>query len=262
MRLVHAIADYGPGDLAFSEMISALARHLPDDVRWHPTPVESFNTLATGFIVGQLGLVQESVPTVIYANCAPRQDKTEARDDNEGEGLLYGKLRNGVQLLVVNSGLSLSFVREHLSELYATEVPEGGSQFRSRDVFPPFVGKVFREDLSFLKRPIDPLKIIPEVPAARIGYVDSFGNLKTTFRDGDPELEGLKPGQRLDLMINGIQRTVTVQTGSFHVRQGDIAFAPGSSGFERRFWEVFQRGGSASITYGNPRVGALVEMSR
>ena len=51
MKLVHVIADYGPGDLAFSEMISALARHLPADAHWHTTPVESFNTLATDIAV-------------------------------------------------------------------------------------------------------------------------------------------------------------------------------------------------------------------
>lgn len=45
MKLVHVIADYGAGDLAFAEMIAALACHLPEDARWHTTPVESFNTL-------------------------------------------------------------------------------------------------------------------------------------------------------------------------------------------------------------------------
>lgn len=263
MKLVHVIADYGPGDLAFSEMIAALARHLPEDARWHATPVESFNTLSTGFIVAQLGLQQPSLRpehTVVYANCAPRQDQRSERQDNAGEGLLYGKLRGGVPLLVVNSGWSLSFVRDHLEELWSLNVGDSGSQFRSRDVFPPVVGKVTRGELDLLRTRLDPQQVIPALPGARVAYIDSFGNLKTTSREGDPRLDALEPGQRLDLRINGVQRGVPVATGSFGVREGDMAFAPGSSGHDRRFWEVFQRGGSAFQTYGLPRAGAPIEI--
>jgi hypothetical protein len=262
MKLVHVIADYGAGDLAFSEMISALARHLPEDAHWHTTPVESFNTLATGFIVGQLGLQDgERRPeqTIIYANCAPRQDVRDSRKDNAGEGLLYGRLKNGVPVLVVNSGWSLSFVREQLEELWSMDVGDSGSQFRSRDIFPQAVGRVARGDLGMLKERLD-VGIIPEIPAQRVGYIDSFGNLKTTIRDGDELIAKLEPGQRLDVRINGVQRAVTVVSGSFGVREGDMAFAPGSSGHDKRFWEIFQRGGSAFHTYGAPKVGAPIEI--
>lgn len=263
MKLVHVIADYGPGDLAFSEMISALARHLPDDAHWHTTPVESFNTLATGFIVGQLALQDAELRPefcTIYANCAPRQDVRSERKDNAGEGLLYGRLRNGVPVLVVNSGWSLSFVRDELEELWSLSIGDSGSQFRSRDLFPPVVGRVMKGQLDFLKERLDPLAAIPEPPARRIAYIDSFGNFKTTIRDGDPTLQNLQPGQRFDVRINGVQRAVTVVKGSFGVREGDMAFAPGSSGHERRFWEIFQRGGSALESFGRPRVGTLLEM--
>jgi hypothetical protein len=263
MKLVHVVADYGAGDLAFSEMISALARHLPRDAHWHTTPVESFNTLATGFIVGQLGLQEQNLrpdTMLIYANCAPRQDKREEREDNAGEGLLYARLNNGVPLLVVNSGWSLSFVRDQIAELWSLKIGDSGSQFRSRDIFPPVVGKVLEGDLSMRGQQLDALKLIPEIPTARVAYIDSFGNLKTTIRDGDPLLQRIKEGQRLDVRINGVQRGVTATTGSFGVREGDMAFAPGSSGHDRRFWEIFQRGSSAYFSYGNPRVGAPIEL--
>lgn len=264
MTLVHIIGDYGPGDLAFSEILSALARHLPENSRWHTTSVESFNTIATGFVVAQLGLQKSELrpdQTIIYANCAPREDATGARADNEGEGLLFGRLHNGVPLLAVNSGHSLSFVRDELQELWSTDAGRAGSQFRSRDLFPPLVGKAARGEFDFLRDRLEPARVIPDVPSAVIGYIDSFGNLKTTFRGGDEELERLEPGQRVDLRINGIRRTATVASGSFSVREGDIAFAPGSSGHTSRFWEVFQRGGSALQTFGGPRVGAPIELS-
>lgn len=264
MTFIHVICDYGPGDLAFAEVIAALSAHLPEGSDWHVTSVASFDTLATGFALAQLGLQNEALrpnDTIVFANCAPREDRSQARSDNEGEGLLYGVLKNGVPIVVVNSGLSLSFVREDLKELWTVRVNKGKSQFRSRDFFPLVVGKVIRGDQSFLKQKLDPRRVVLPRPRGVIGYVDSFGNIKTTFRTGDPQVSHLRPGQRLKAEINGVERTVTVATGSFNVEEGDIAFSPGSSGHDNRYWEVFQRGGDAWRTYKKPAVGALIQIS-
>ena len=46
--LVHVIADYGPGDLAYAEVRQRLALHLPGaDVVY--TPVPPFDTVSAGF---------------------------------------------------------------------------------------------------------------------------------------------------------------------------------------------------------------------
>jgi len=263
MRLIHVVADYGPGDLAFSEMISALARNLPDDYQWQPTPVGSFDTLATGFIVAQLGLQDKALraaETIIYANCAPRRDINEARGNNEGEGVLYGLLSNDVPILVVNSGYSLSFVRHELKELWTVKVDRGGSQFRSRDIFPPLVGKIAHGEFDFKDSQLKALEVIPERPIGVVAYIDSFGNLKTTYREGDKEIANLKRGQQIHVKINGTVRPARVATGSFNVVEGEIAFAAGSSGHQQRFWEIFRRGESAWATFGKPQVGAHVEL--
>lgn len=261
MRLLHIVADYAPGDLAFSEMISALARHLPDDFRWHYTTVDSFDTIATGFVVAQLGLQDHDLRPeglLLYVNCAPRKDRIEARLRNEGEKLLYAVLNNGVEVAIVNSGFSISFIRDSIKELWSLSIERGGSQFRSRDIFPPVVGQIANKNLKVKRELIDPREHVPDIPEGVVGYVDSFGNLKTTFRDGDPVVTCLKDGQRIKLLINGYERTARVASGSFNVEEGDVAFAPGSSGHKRRFWEIFQRGGSAWLSYGQPRVGSQI----
>jgi len=53
--LIHVIADYGPGDLAFAEVAQRIKLCLPDA---EPlcTPVPAFATLAAGLCVAQLGL--------------------------------------------------------------------------------------------------------------------------------------------------------------------------------------------------------------
>lgn len=261
--LVHLICDYAPGDMAWAEVLSAVHAVLPQQWSTHPTSVGSFETISTGFLVGQLGLGQRPLRPdnlIVFANCAPRKDLRDARRNNEGEGLLYAKLTSGVGLIAVNSGYSMSFVRDDIEELWSIQVDAGGSQFRSRDNFPRVIGMLAANDMSFLWHKLDPAEHIPEAPTECIGYVDSFGNLKTTYRDGEASLVGLQSGQRVRVIIGGIIRTATVASGSFNVMEGDLAFAPGSSGHARRYWEFFQRGGSASLEFSRPAVGTKISI--
>ena len=260
-RYLHLICDYSPGDMAWSEVFSAFSIILPEDVRMHMSSVASFDTVATGFVVGQLALADPQVrPSnmLIFANCAPRKDIKQARQKNEGEGLLFAALNNEVQVLAVNSGHSLSFIRSEIRNLWSTQLEGDGSQFRSRDFFPKIVGQALRNDRSFVLHKLDDLSIIPEEPQEAIAYIDSFGNIKTTFRTGDQKVAQLGPGDRLKVIIGSTIRTATVATGSFNVMEGDLAFAPGSSGHERRYWELFQRGGSAWREFGKPSTGTRV----
>lgn len=259
MEFLHIIADYGPGDLAFSEIQAVFAGLLPG-LRTVTTTAPSFNTVSTGFLVAQLGSDPYlSGKGAVFANCAPRADDATEREDNEGEGLLLALTRHDIPLFVVNSGYSLSFLKEDIQELWQLEVSSAGSQFRSRDNFPVAVAKVLQGDESIKKAKL-PLTHIPDPPRLQIGYVDSFGNLKTTLRTGDSLLDKFEPGQRIAIRINGIRRSAQVAGGSFQVEEGDIAFAPGSSGRQRPFWEIFQRGGSAWQTYGAPLPGAPLEL--
>lgn len=258
---VHIICDYGPGDLAWAEVSASMAAGLPGDIRFHLTSVGSFETIATGFVIAQLGLVDPHLRPenlLIFANTAPRKDRKDARTDNEGEGLLYGVLKNGVRVIAVNSGYSLSFIRTELNELWSTNVEQRGSQFRSRDFFPRVVKNVFHGDLTFQSQRLDPLSVCLEEPHGVVGYIDSFGNMKTTFREGNPEIVSLRQGRRLRVIVGSVVRTATVATGSFDVMEGDLAFAPGSSGHDRRYWELFKRGGSAWREFGSPGVGEKI----
>ncbi len=261
--LVHLICDYAPNDLAWAEIMASVSARLPNGVRTHLTTVGSFETVATGFVVAQLGLADKELrpeQLILFANCAPRKDRRDARADNEGEGLLYGVLKNGVQVIAVNSGYSLSFVRADFDELWSVDVKNEGSQFRSRDFYPRILGQAAARDLSFKRHRLDPIELIPEPPSRVIGYVDSFGNLKTTIRSGDPLTTAFAPGERIKVVIGHVVRTATVATGSFNVMEGDLAFAPGSSGYDRRFWEFFQRGGSAASEFGHPAVGTKIQI--
>lgn len=260
---VHLVCDYAQGDLAWAEVMAALSCKLHDDTRLHTTSVHPFDTISTGFVVAQLALSSKQLRPanmLVFANTAPRKDRREARAHNEGEGLLFATLKNGVQVLAVNSGHTLSFVRADIQELWTTNVEEQGSQFRSRDFFPLAVSKAARGDFSFIHHKLSIDEHVPEEPKEVVGYIDSFGNIKTTIRTGDSKVAALAPGARVKLTIGTHTSTATVATGSFNVLEGDLAFAPGSSGHDRRFWELFKRGGSASFEFGHPTTGSAVKI--
>ena len=62
--LVHIVADYGHGDLAFAAVVQRIRTHLPDA---EPvlTPVPAFATLAAGFCIAQLGLNTAPPGTIV-----------------------------------------------------------------------------------------------------------------------------------------------------------------------------------------------------
>jgi hypothetical protein len=255
---ISLIADYGSGDPAFMEVTQRLLIALPQaQIHWLSVP--PFSTLATGFWIAQLGLNPGAGDRLIYHNCAPRQDDPEARRDNEGEGLTYALLPNGVRVVGVNAGYTLSFIKNHAKVLHTVDVSRGGSQFRSRDVFPPAAAAIAQGDLSLLG---DSLLAdqIPDVPLDRIAWVDGYGNIKTTIPFHTTDLQ---PEAKVVIRIGDVVSDAIYSDGSFKVPEGTLAFAPGSSGWSTpegtlRWMELFLRGGNAWERFGKPRLNQRV----
>ncbi|HEY9749709.1 MAG TPA: hypothetical protein V6C63_13575 [Allocoleopsis sp.] len=257
--LIHIIADYGPGDLAFAEVVQRIKLHLPDA---EPvlTPVPAFSTLAAGFCVAQLGLNEAPAGTIIYHNVAPRQDDDQARTANAGERLAFARLPNGVRVIGVNAGYAFSFIRDVAVELRWAAVPAEGSQFRSRDLFPQAAAAIALGQPAALDDVLDPADI-PDVPENCIAYIDGYGNLKTTIK---PTTHQVEVGSAITVQIGDQVQTAIASDGSFAVEPGQIAFAPGSSGWtdatghETRWMELFLRGHSAWEAFGRPAIGAVI----
>jgi S-adenosylmethionine hydrolase len=259
---INLIADYGTGDPAFSEVSQRLQMALPQ-ARINVLSVPPFSTLATGFWIAQLGLNPSPEQHVIYHNCAPRQDDPEARQNNEGEGLTYVLLSNGVKVVGVNAGYTLSFIKGHAKSIQIVNVSRGGSQFRSRDVFPPAVAAIANNDLSVLGDVLLPEQI-PDVPLDRIAWIDGYGNIKTTI---PAHMISLEPESKVVIRIGDVVSDAIYSDGSFRVSEGTLAFAPGSSGWPRaaggepqRWMELFLRGGNAWERFGKPRINQKVTL--
>ncbi len=243
------IADYGTGDPAFGEVIQKLTL-LDPGVRVNPTSVPDFSTIATGFWTAQFALVNPLANMIIYTNVDPRTEIKDSRPKNEGSKFAYAKLKNGVRICGVNRGYCFSFIKPHVESFHLLNVANKGSQFRSRDFYPEAVIGIAKGDKNFIGEMLD-TQTIPDVPVNRIAWTDGYGNMKTTSRKSQLSFA---PGQPLIITLNGMKRTAFYTDGTFSVREGELAFAPGSSGGEDKFMEIFLRGLSAWKEFGKPTI--------
>jgi S-adenosylmethionine hydrolase len=246
-NLIHLIADYGVGDPAFAEVIQKL-KLLISESTIIPTSIPAFSTLATGFWTCQYATVNPIPGMFIYTNTAPRKDNKNIRENNEGEKLMYAKLQNGVTVIGVNAGFCFSFIKKFIQEYHEINVANKGSQFRSRDFYPDAVAGIILNNGNYIGLKAD-ISTLPEFPSAKIAWIDGYGNIKTTSRKSEINF---KPGQPVLIELNGMKRTAFFTDGTFSVREGELAYAPGSTGATDPFMEIFLRGLSAWREFGKP----------
>lgn len=257
---IQLIADYGTGDPAFGEVIQRL-KALNPDLQIHPTSVPAFSTIATGFWIAQYARGAQPSNFFIYANTAPRKDEKQKRKNNAGEKLVYAKLKNNCQVVAVNSGYSFSFLKDEIAQLNLVKIPNQGSQFRSRDYYPHAVNGIINQEFEkYIGDKINPQDSIPDLPIDRLAYADGYGNMKTTIAKSQVSF---KPGAKVKVLLNQVKRLATYASGNFEVKEGELAFAPGSSGKKGdEFLEIFLRGGSAWELFSQPKVESVISFEK
>jgi S-adenosylmethionine hydrolase len=250
------IADYGIGDPAFTEVALQLTKRIPR-VTILPQSTPPFSTLNTGFWIYQLGVVDGLKDTFIFSNTAPRFEDDAAQKNNKGEKFAYAKLKNGVEIMAVYAGYTFSFIKPYIETFHLVNVSNEGSQFRSRDNFPEAVARMVAKDVTVIGEKIAAENIL-DVPQQKIGSVDGYGNIKTTTTLSKCSYD---PGQKLSITLNNKTIEATFTDGIFNIPQGEVAFAPGSSGHSDRFMEIFYRGKSAWELFGKPAVESSFTIS-
>ena len=243
------IADYGVGDPAFSEVELQLLTRIPQATIL-PQSTPPFSTLNTGFWIYQLGMAEGLRNTFIYSNTAPRFEDDAAQKNNKGEKFAYAKLKNGIEVMAVYAGFTFSFIKPHIETFHLVNVLNEGSQFRFRDNFPEAIASMIVKDKTVIGEQIS-TENIPDAPSLRIGSIDGYGNIKTTTRLSECTYE---PGQIIKISLNNKTLEATFTDGIFNIPQGHLAFAPGSSGHDDRFMEIFYRGKSAWELFEKPAV--------
>lgn len=247
--IIQLIADYGTGDPAFAEVIQKLT-YLDRHIRVRASSVPPFSTIATGLWISQFATVNAFSGLIIYSNTAPRMKHTEEGGNILGGQFAYTLLDNGVIVAAVNVGHCFSFIKSQMKSLHVVHVSNHGSQFRSRDFYPDAVIGIAHGEEQWIGEEI-PLSSILPPPADKIGFIDGYGNLKTTMRR---TMNTIPVGTRIQIVVNEVQREGVVGDETYYVEDGKISFAPGSTGGDDRFMEIWVRGGSAWEAFGKPKV--------
>lgn len=243
------IADYGIGDPSFTEVALQLREFVPNTFII-PQSTPPFSTLNTGFWIYQIALTPNLKNTYIFSNTAPRKDNKNAQKNNGGEKLMYARLSNGFQILAVNAEYVFSFVKPYIEKFHYANVQNQGSQFRSRDFYPRAVGHMINKEKALLGEKGD-INTIPDVPKNLIASIDGYGNIKTTTQSSQIKFH---PGQTIAIEIHKQKHLATYTDGVFNIKDGALAFAPGSSGHNDKFMEIFVRGGNAYKLFDSPNV--------
>lgn len=253
----YVIADYGVGDGAFAEVAAKLrAQH--GGISAEKLSVPPFSTISTGFWIRQMGIEDAYPGMVIFSNTAPRGTPEAVRwQGDERQRLLFAMLDTGVPVFAISSGFNWSFVKDRIAvlpddsrALFDLNIPNSGSQFRSRDVYPDAVVKILRRDDSILGDQLDPSQI-PDVPLNRVAYIDGYGNIKTTTRVSQfpPDL---KSERFINVRIGSAKAVVFNGLSNAEAGIEDLGLVGGSSGGADPFLEMYKRGGSAAYVFGNP----------
>lgn len=260
--IIYVIADYGDlHDLAFAEVTQRLYAEMDGvDCAIQTFAVPAFDTYATGFALAQTALNSRlGMRHKFFVNTAPRKDDITPRVNNAGEGFVYAKLHNGVEICAVNSGYSLAFIKDAAVEIREVKCEKHGSQFRSRDIFPPAFARVIKGDHSILGA--DMRDAVPNFPHDVLCYTDGYGNMKCSI---DPARVDAVKGKHLILNVNGQQQVARAADGIFGVADGEYCVSKGSSGWtlpsgkEIKFTEIVKRGGNAAKSFAKPTGGTPI----
>lgn len=266
--LLHVVCDYAPAGMEFGEIVTRLDHDLaePSKVRIQTTSVPSLDTMAVGFVTAQYALAPYSGRMVIYGNAAPRRNSNKAAKNNMDHGIKYARLKNGVEVINVNSEYAFGFMKDQIVEFYNIDCPNSGSQFRSRDFFPERVAKIINGDRSVLTEKLN-IDDIPDISNNKVAWTDGFGNIKTTMRLSDLQKMGFEPGESVQVILNGVSMTGVVGVGGFSVDRGVLAVNIGSSGYEDPFIEFFLRvhhisEKAAAVRFDYPEGGTEFELKK
>lgn len=259
---ISVIADYGPlSDMAFAEVTQSIYSEMGGQrLRLKEYSVPPFDTHATGFFLAETAINSKlGRKHLFYVNTAPRHDDESPKADAEGEKLVYVKLFNGVRIVAVNSGHSLSFIKPAIEEASIVEVENAGSQFRSRDFYPKVLAEIARDNYD---RITSREPEIPDMPENVVCITDGYGNLKTSV---DPQELEAYTGQFLSVAVNGHKHFVKAGKSIFDVPDGHLCMAKGSSGWalpdgtRKEFTEIVCRSGNAFVLYRKPKGGTSVK---
>ena len=238
----------------YSNIISVLTQRSKPIYHVHNTPAQ--DTIGGAYDLAQITRnAARGIGNVVFLNCAPRKKQRGQHDNNQGEDVYVGMLRNGT-VIGATGEESFTFFRDLIEqndlELYKANVQTHGSQFRSRDYWPLYTLTLvnqlrdlaqdgqWKADLSKDERKalLSQINVIDTAIIADLNAVpkaadtpavvryDVHDNLKLNIRADDfpSDLNAV------NVTINGVTETLSLGKSMFKEGAGKISFSEGSTG--------------------------------
>jgi hypothetical protein len=227
-RLIQIVADYGPGDLLFAELVQRL-RLVAPEAELCATRVAPGDTLAAGLCVAQLALTRgPDNRLVVHDVAGPTGD----------EQLWIGRTHDGALVVGADRGWSWSFVAHEVSELCALDVP-------ARAELALGVRHALAGHPHAVRAVIDRHRVLPP-PECVVVWTDRAGNLQTTLVAA--------PAERVVVRIGNHRAPARLGDGRHAPAAGELVLEPGTRGLQR----LTLGGGSAAERFGEPAAGTAM----
>jgi hypothetical protein len=137
-RLLHLVADYWAGDLAYAELVQRLELVVPG-TEVLLTQVPRRDTLAAGSCVARLALAPGPPDRLVVHDVgAPRAEAGSTAH------FCVGRTRDGVAVVGANVGFTWSFVAEHVCGPCYLEIPAEGSSHGAPELLAAAVVRVVK----------------------------------------------------------------------------------------------------------------------
>ncbi len=250
-RLLQLVADYGPGELAFAELLQRLGLVLPDaEVR--ATRVPPGDTLAAGFCVARLALGDGPADRLVVHDVVARSASPSA------DLLCFARGPDGVAVIGPNHGWSWSFVVDEVCGPCYLEVPASTPAGRNPELLAAAVVRIARRQPHALRGPVPRAEVAP-LPRRAVAYVDGDGNLVTTMAQLPAAL-----GSRLRIRIGCVSVPARVAALGDRLPDDELVLRPVSSGWalrgggRRSLVELHLPGGTAAARFDDPPIGAPI----
>lgn len=229
--LILLVADYGPGDLGFAQVVQRLARAAPD-AQVLPTLVPRADTLAAGLCVAALALGDGPRDRVVVHDVAgPARDRR----------FWIGRCGDDALVVGADRGWAWSFVAPRATQICALDVPADTD-----------VALAVRHGLTrhphALCAVID-RATVPPPPECVLVWTDRAGNLQTTL--------AAAPAEPVMVSIGDRREPARLGDGHGGGAAGELVLEPGTRGLQR----LSVGGGSAAERFGDPAAGTPVELT-
>lgn len=272
MKKLITVADWGNDSLNRQEFKSVVEAYLKDSTGANIGFISSTpSTIHTAFLISQIIETEErygkAKDTVIFQNTDPRLQTEEGVEKAKGAEFVIIRLKSGIFVCGPNAGYNFSLIKDKIDEFFCYSGLDGGSQFRSRDLYARICAHLMdgmEDDLDLEERTTNS---IPELEGYYVAHIDNHGNIKTTITY--EELKGkYEYGETIVVEINGIKQRAAFSTNLFGTKKGTLVIYPGSSGkkdnpyLEISVWRHFTEKdiSTGAQFFGNPRPGTEVKL--